>query len=67
MKSNINSVEVHPQLNKNGHPVDGAMMMGAGSLWTEVNMNMYFSAMKFQPFGVFLKNYLFIYFKFLTF
>jgi hypothetical protein len=32
MKPNINSVEVHPQLNHNGHPVDGALV-GAGSLW----------------------------------
>jgi hypothetical protein len=33
MKSNINSVEVHPQqLRNNGHPVDGALV-GAGSLW----------------------------------
>jgi hypothetical protein len=32
MKPNINSVEVHPQPNHNGHPVDGALM-GAGSLW----------------------------------
>jgi hypothetical protein len=31
VKSNINSVEVHPQLNNNGHPVDGAVV-GAGSL-----------------------------------
>ncbi len=29
---NINSVEVHPQLSNNGHPVDGALV-GAGSLW----------------------------------
>jgi hypothetical protein len=32
MKPNINSVEVHPQLSKDGHPVDGALV-GAGSLW----------------------------------
>ncbi len=32
VKPNINFVEVHPQLNNNGHPVDGALM-GAGSLW----------------------------------
>jgi hypothetical protein len=32
VKPNINSVEVHPQLSKNGHPVDGALV-GAGSLW----------------------------------
>jgi hypothetical protein len=32
MKSYINLVEVHPQLNNNGHPVDGALM-GVGSLW----------------------------------
>jgi hypothetical protein len=30
MKPNINSVEVHPQLSNNGHPVDGAPV-GAGS------------------------------------
>ncbi len=31
VKSNINSVEVYPQLSNNGHPVDGALV-GAGSL-----------------------------------
>jgi hypothetical protein len=32
VKPNINLVEVHPQLNNDGHPMDGALM-GAGSLW----------------------------------
>jgi len=32
MKPNINSVEVHPQLSPNGHPVDG-VLVGAGALW----------------------------------
>jgi len=31
VKPNINSIEVHPQLSANGHPVDGALV-GAGSL-----------------------------------
>jgi len=31
VKPNLNSVEVHPQLSNNGHPVDGALV-GAGSL-----------------------------------
>jgi hypothetical protein len=26
VKQNINSVEVHPQLSNNGHPVDGALV-----------------------------------------
>jgi hypothetical protein len=26
VKPNINSVEVHPQLSNNGHPMDGALM-----------------------------------------
>jgi hypothetical protein len=26
MKSNINSVEVHPQLSNNPHPVDGVLV-----------------------------------------
>jgi hypothetical protein len=30
VKPNINSVEVHPQLSNNPHPVDGALV-GAGS------------------------------------
>jgi hypothetical protein len=30
MKPNINSVEVHPQLSNNRHPVDG-VLLGAGS------------------------------------
>jgi hypothetical protein len=29
-KPNINSVDVHPQLSNNGHPVDG-VLVGAGS------------------------------------
>jgi len=28
VKPNINSVEVHPQLSNNGHPVDGALVGG---------------------------------------
>jgi hypothetical protein len=32
VKPNINSVEVHPQLSNNRHPVDG-VLVGAGSLW----------------------------------
>ncbi len=35
VKPNINSVEVHPQLIYNGHPVDGAMV-GASSLWPDM-------------------------------
>ncbi len=26
VKSNINSLEVHPQLNNNGHPMDGMLV-----------------------------------------
>jgi hypothetical protein len=33
VKLNINSVEVHPQLSNNGHPVDDALVGAAGSLW----------------------------------
>jgi hypothetical protein len=29
---NINSVEVHPQLSNNRHPVDDDALVGAGSL-----------------------------------
>ncbi len=32
VKPNLNSVEVHPQLSNNGHPVDGALVGAAGSL-----------------------------------
>ncbi len=35
MQPNINSVEVHPQLSNNGHPVDG-VPVGASSLWEMV-------------------------------
>jgi hypothetical protein len=38
MKSNINSVELHPQLSNNGHPVGGALV-GAGSLWPPSNVH----------------------------
>jgi hypothetical protein len=37
MKPNINSVEFHPQLSTNGHPVDGALV-GAGSLWPYISL-----------------------------
>jgi hypothetical protein len=30
VKPNINSVEIHPQMSNNGHPVDGALV-DAGS------------------------------------
>jgi hypothetical protein len=32
LKPNINSVEVHPQLSNNEHPVDD-VLVGADSLW----------------------------------
>jgi hypothetical protein len=32
VKPNINSVEVHPELSNNGHPVDAALVL-VGSLW----------------------------------
>jgi hypothetical protein len=32
VKSNVNSIEVHPPLSNNRHEVDGAPM-GVGSLW----------------------------------
>jgi hypothetical protein len=32
VKPDINSVDVHPQLSHNGHPVDGGLV-GAGLLW----------------------------------
>jgi hypothetical protein len=32
VKPSVNSVEVHPQLSNNRHPVDGELV-GAGSLW----------------------------------
>jgi hypothetical protein len=35
VQPNINSVEVHPQLSNNGHPVDG-VPVGASSLWEMV-------------------------------
>ncbi len=34
VKPNINSVDVHPQLSNNGHPVDGALV-GVGSVCSE--------------------------------
>jgi hypothetical protein len=32
VKPNVNSVEVHPQLSNNGHPLDG-VLVGARLLW----------------------------------
>jgi hypothetical protein len=37
MKLGSNSVEYHPQLSHNRHPVDGALV-GAGSLWPSKSM-----------------------------
>jgi len=34
VKPDINSVEVHPQLNNKKHPMDGAPV-GAGPLWAK--------------------------------
>jgi hypothetical protein len=39
VKPNINSVEVHPQLSNNGHPVDGVVdgaLEGGGSVWRKI-------------------------------
>jgi hypothetical protein len=36
VKPNINSVGVHPQLSNNRHPVDGALVGAAGSLYMAV-------------------------------
>jgi hypothetical protein len=33
MKPGSNSVENHPQLSQNRHPVDDGALVGAGSLW----------------------------------
>ncbi len=32
MKPDVNSIEVHPQLSHNRHPVDD-VLVGTGSLW----------------------------------
>jgi hypothetical protein len=37
MKLGSNSVEDHPQLSHNGHPVDDGALVGAGSLWPELS------------------------------
>jgi hypothetical protein len=44
VKPNINSIEVHPQLNNNGHPMDGALV-GAGALWPNSSVFMNFGAL----------------------
>jgi hypothetical protein len=41
MKPNVNSVEIHPQLSNNGHPMDG-VPMGVGSLWLKTWHDMLF-------------------------
>jgi hypothetical protein len=33
VKPNINSVEIHPQLHNNVHPMDGALVGAGSSLW----------------------------------
>jgi len=38
MKPNIKSVQVHPQLSNDGHPVDGAPV-GAASFWPKEKHN----------------------------
>jgi hypothetical protein len=35
VKPNINSIEVHPKLNSNGHLADG-VLVGVGSLWSKL-------------------------------
>jgi hypothetical protein len=41
VKPNINSVEVHPQLSNNGHPVDGALVgaVNGGPYFTTTDSN----------------------------
>jgi hypothetical protein len=39
VKPNYNSVEVHPQLSNNRHPVDGALVI-AGSVWPTGSINL---------------------------
>ncbi len=46
VKRNINSVEVHPQLSNNRHPVDGALV---GACWFTVAKKAY------AVFGVFIR------------
>jgi hypothetical protein len=45
VKPNTTSVEVHPQLSNNGHPVDG-VLVGAGSLWPYTRVTFFFLALK---------------------
>jgi hypothetical protein len=47
VKSDINSVEVHPQLSDDSHPVDGALV-GAGSLWPTAASYIVYKA-EFEP------------------
>jgi hypothetical protein len=35
VKPDVISVKIHPQLSRNGHPMDGALV-GAGSLWPKL-------------------------------
>ncbi len=41
MKPNVNSIQVHPKLSNNIHPMDG-VPMSAGSLWLKTWHNMLF-------------------------
>jgi hypothetical protein len=47
VKPNINSVGVHPQLTNNRHPVDGALVGAAGSLYMAVHS--YVVSQPFKP------------------
>jgi hypothetical protein len=42
----VNSVEVHPQLSNNGHPVDGALV-GAGRQSEDFGSRVFFFLKKF--------------------
>jgi hypothetical protein len=47
MRPGSNSVEDHPQLSHNGHPVDGALV-GAGLLWPPYSRGDCISVIDFQ-------------------
>jgi len=66
MKSNINSVEVHPKLSNNGHPVDGALV-GAGSLWSSDPTLQYIPMDAWGEFTIIVSSNTYVYENFLSF
>jgi len=62
MKPHINSVEVHPQLSNNGHPVDGALVRAGSPARTSAPTWMDGALMGFSFLSLFHPRLIFFFF-----